>query len=314
MNVFVTNKCIKHCSFCFNTKMDGEEPSLEKLKDYVDRIPPGMPAKLLGGEPTLHPEFSNLLRHCLSSNRQVMLFSNLLTDHRTWKEVADLTIGCQPGQFSLVANSTELYGERWKTFRENLELFRNHGKAKVTFSYTIGEAFDSSCIDFDYLKEFLKGGSHEVRLSCQMPFPGSESIVIGNEKLGANVVEFMDKLGEDLFQRVNFDCLLLPCWFSENDWAKYKFLRNDNGQFCKAAPFDVFVCNDAAIYGLCCQDIECSIDDVKTIDVAKVTNRLTNRYHAHELALGVPKICRECRYFGDECGGGCLPMRRQILK
>jgi radical SAM protein with 4Fe4S-binding SPASM domain len=81
-NIALTSVCNRSCDYCFAEPM-GQEPSLrfmthtifEHSLDFIDRS--GIDEiRLLGGEPTLHPEFVPFLDYALARRKPIRIFSN----------------------------------------------------------------------------------------------------------------------------------------------------------------------------------------------------------------------------------------------
>lgn len=86
MNFLITLRCPKKCSFCFSDKINADMP-FEKFQDYVDRTVRDFPQHdigILGGEPTVHPQFARMLAYALTRRTaqkkrlKVVVFSNLM--------------------------------------------------------------------------------------------------------------------------------------------------------------------------------------------------------------------------------------------
>jgi organic radical activating enzyme len=92
----IHNVCNYDCSFCGNQHKDGSVRwlTLEKYKTYVDKLINlcnGEPVwiQLTGGEPTLFPQFIELVKYIKSKGAYVSLISNGARTLRWWKELKD---------------------------------------------------------------------------------------------------------------------------------------------------------------------------------------------------------------------------------
>ena len=62
-DISINNKCDRGCSFCYrNSKPDGPDMPLEDYKNVLSEIPNTYQIALGGGEPTMHPDFIEILR------------------------------------------------------------------------------------------------------------------------------------------------------------------------------------------------------------------------------------------------------------
>jgi len=74
LDFFINNKCNLNCSYCtvdntINKNYDFQNMKLINFKDF-DVI------NVLGGEPTLHPEFTDIIQYVYKFNKNIVIFSN----------------------------------------------------------------------------------------------------------------------------------------------------------------------------------------------------------------------------------------------
>lgn len=86
MNYLITLRCPKKCSFCFSDKINSDM-SFEKFQEYVDHAISNFPDHnigILGGEPTVHPQFARMLHYAVTRRTlakekiKVIVFTNLM--------------------------------------------------------------------------------------------------------------------------------------------------------------------------------------------------------------------------------------------
>jgi radical SAM protein with 4Fe4S-binding SPASM domain len=109
-NLLITNRCNRKCSFCFAQKrLSRGSPTaeavhmsrqdiqsiIEFLKRSGDRQ-----LRLLGGEPTLHPEFTDIVTEGIAEDFHVHVFSNGMMP----QETADFLSQFSSDQLSLLCN------------------------------------------------------------------------------------------------------------------------------------------------------------------------------------------------------------------
>ena len=83
-NILITNFCNQNCSFCFaaeemGNKIIKKEMSLEDFKTTLLKMkknPKIKVIKLLGGEPTLHSKFKEIIKLSLKEFKHIELFTN----------------------------------------------------------------------------------------------------------------------------------------------------------------------------------------------------------------------------------------------
>ena len=76
-NAILTRSCNKKCSYCFADTSSHDEMSLETFVSILDKQE-NNEIKLLGGEPTQHSKFKDILNICEERNTHVTLISNFL--------------------------------------------------------------------------------------------------------------------------------------------------------------------------------------------------------------------------------------------
>ena len=89
------NKCNYNCSFCSANNKDGSDPwfSIEKYKSVIDKLYKSNDSPIYfiftGGEPTLYPNFIELLQYTKSLGGTNILITNGSRTIRWWKELVE---------------------------------------------------------------------------------------------------------------------------------------------------------------------------------------------------------------------------------
>ena len=81
MNFIITKRCNKGCPYCFAHQSRVEDPKGEMTLDQFNKLIDDYQCehiKLLGGEPTCHPQFKDILESVLQKGKSVTLISNFL--------------------------------------------------------------------------------------------------------------------------------------------------------------------------------------------------------------------------------------------
>ena len=81
LQVFITNKCNLECKGCFARKIIGGNRTDMELSEYKQAVEnfiskEGEKINLLGGEPLLHPQLKEILRHNSSKNLSTTIYTN----------------------------------------------------------------------------------------------------------------------------------------------------------------------------------------------------------------------------------------------
>jgi len=77
-HLYVTDQCNLSCSYCTEYDNSRPHPSLEKLKLWIDKIADlgCLRIGLQGGEPLLHPDIIDIVRHCKARGLQTSMATN----------------------------------------------------------------------------------------------------------------------------------------------------------------------------------------------------------------------------------------------
>jgi len=96
MNLMVNNYCNLHCSYCFaQEEMNSKKAmniTMENFCKYLDFLKNNNfnDVRLIGGEPTLHPDLSKLIQKVIEYKcfNEILIFTNLTFNH----EIAELLV------------------------------------------------------------------------------------------------------------------------------------------------------------------------------------------------------------------------------
>jgi sulfatase maturation enzyme AslB (radical SAM superfamily) len=222
-NLMLTTACNLRCPYCFGLDMFGSgqkrhtmaEPLFHDLLDWIDRADlPWMDIHLMGGEPTLHPAFGNMLEELAKKKRKIMIFSNASAplSEAVFRRSAELgaawIVNCNPPE----------------VYRENqLEQLHQHlswlGQA-ATVTLNIASERTPYRHVFDYIERF--GLTRQIKLGIALP-----TIIHVNEhaqweKLPAIAAHVMQLFHEAQQRQIGleFECGVPYCLFNEAQKAE----------------------------------------------------------------------------------------------
>ena len=80
-NIIITDYCNLNCSYCFANNKANTHMTLKNLKVALDFCAAGgSDVGIIGGEPTLHPNFKNVIKeinqYCIGTNTTALLYTN----------------------------------------------------------------------------------------------------------------------------------------------------------------------------------------------------------------------------------------------
>lgn len=329
MNIILTSKCSKGCSFCF-TDDDGKKENNEMLFTDVIKLcdtfltKKGGPrsVNLLGGEPTQYSNFLQVYREIFEEkyhqyDRTTNLISNLLCNHKIIKEIANISKE-STYQKGLLANGMELdENNRIKLFKDNIETLYNESSLAISLAITLADNKD-----FEYHKNYFhfldthgifKNISY-VRIGLDL----SNINIINNKKYGNIIRYYYENLPENI--RIFFDCQVPPCVFSEEEWVQYSnrepssMIGNivGDGLFetssCTFMPTDILP--DGSV--LSCYQLDSKVDILPSIydfkNMKEVKKTLKTNYNKYISKRETPEECLSCEHYLVSCPslcGGC---------
>ena len=231
-NIIITSYCNLHCPYCFANTMINTESVKNISIDQLDRIlkwigPFNEKVGLIGGEPTLHPQFAEILKHLeeysktAEGNPHFVLFTNGV--------YLDKFIQIIPKNMDILVNVNQpqaMSTEQYARMLINLQTMYKMGwlntketKGRVTIGCNICEQIDDYRFIWDIAKRFKIS---TMRMSvCAPTHPEQLADKDGYyEMMKPKFLRFVD---DALKNEVNLspDCNQIPaCYFTEEEIRK----------------------------------------------------------------------------------------------
>lgn len=217
-NISITSACNRDCTFCFATKVAGgvapASPHIplsrfEAALDFLMRS--GIPeARLLGGEPTLHPDFDRMVDMVAARGLGLMVFSGGLVPESALKKIESMPVSA----VSLLLNAAPPPPGRPLEPARLEEVCRRLGP-RVTPGVTI----DAPGVRLAGLLDTIDrcGLRRSVRLGLGHPAVGAANTYLRPRQyaeVGRRVAEFA-RVARARNVTVEFDCGWVPCMFPE---------------------------------------------------------------------------------------------------
>ena len=317
MNILITTSCSKGCSFCFakDKNHQAEYMSLanfQKLLDMVQRSTQRPNIKILGGEPTQHPQFGDFIQELETRNIAFSLITNCLWPEGI-QEILDPVIAQGLMQSALV-NAAELQGRAvFENFQNNYDYLEKKSREIHSLRVSCGVTFHrdfSVAEEVAYVQWLLDNVVlHQLRISIDFLGENTDdTMLIKNTVYGDKIQAILKLCGTHLIP-VSGDCVVYPCMFEDAHFAR-RILPElaKTIQFTCAdysMPFDIypdlsyFHCYPAHCFGgkniLDFQTPEQAMEDMRIRKVALMNMR------------SIPKDCQDCTWHKhSECAGPCL--------
>lgn len=316
MNLAITTNCNKGCPYCFASQKrsetidDNQTMSLETFKKMLDKIEGGH-VKLIGGEPTMHPQFNEFLDEIVSRGMGVTVISNFLFGEKVREKLIEVSTKTRLG-FLINATNLDERGLIKKWAKNYNALYYHFYKMDAEEKLSCGITFENDKdwkYYVNYIDFLLKHVPTIERLRMSLPFPGDREekenfFFINNHDLGEKFLT-VTKKAMDNGATPSIDCVIYPCMFKNKE--EFKFVRKFAQNFksvCSGIPADVFP-NGEVIH---CYPLKDSItlDSNKYKDFNKVLDVMSGDYTRHKSNIYLPAECKKCRHLHKGCDGPCL--------
>lgn len=324
-NIILTSYCNLHCPYCFADTMikteDIKNISIEQFKKTLNWLADEEKIGLIGGEPTLHPQFQEILKvvNDYSANRespcQFVLFTNGIYLHKYLNYI--------PQNMSILINlnqpqamTTTQYSDMINNINtlSRMGWFNNkHGIRKATIGCNICQEIDDYSFLWNVVKRFHLPA---IRMSVVAP---TKTEQLNNkeeyyEMMKPKFLQFVRdaKLSGTLLSP---DCNQIPpCYFTkeEIDEINEAIVPEEQFDYPKCEPVvDVSIDFTAAGCFGCYERVDCN----------KFSN--VNEFYRYILFKAMyPKImgnctgkCKGCEEFDlMKCQGGCLAFGKNVHK
>jgi organic radical activating enzyme len=317
MNIVLTTQCSKNCPYCFaaysRAKQSKQEISVQTFREIMEKMGQRDSFKVLGGEPTDHPQFIELMRIAHKAGKKVGILSNFLFNNKIRNFLSEEILDNR--KYGFLVNASDLDEKnRMSLWRENYNqvyqaLYQKDLELKIVCGTTIDHKKTA-----DYYKhyiDFLLANTIAIeKLRFAIPFQGgprkSYAKIINNKMLGATVLTIVKHcVSNDVLPLL--DEVLFPCLFNNKDELRYirKFLMNKEEHFkCKGIPFDVFPDKTISYCYPLKEIVNVHLDDYDNINEAICSIKNKYMIMKHDAKKHLPQECLQCQYHKqDICEG-----------
>lgn len=301
-NLVISAVCNQDCAYCFTA--DHRQPGHDFLPlsafgerlDFLARS--GIQeARLLGGEPTLHPQFPELVERALAAGKQVVIFTNGMMPETALTCLEALPVE----QCTVMVNVNQPNGDRAAHERRRATMRRLGERALPGF--TIYRP--------DFQPEFLlplmaeTGCKPVIRLGMAQPcLSGGNRHLLPNQyrAVAVKIVRFAQAAARTGVV-LDFDCGFVRCIFSDTDLEALRAAGAKVGWRCNPIldvdlAGNVLHCFPLAQLG--------GLPLTSQSDAAALRRVFAERTRPYRQA-GVFQECTACPFkAGGECPGGCL--------
>ena len=183
-NILFTQKCVRSCPYCFANKHMSESPpddilSWENLIYIADFLQASGERRfqILGGEPTLHPDFNSMILYLLERGFDINVFTSGIMSNAKLDEAVALFRNVRAPRLAFICNMNDP-GQTHSSLAEEESVRRFLG----AFGEMVVPGFNIYRTDFDLtflfhaINEF--GLQRGIRLGIAHPIPGVKNLFI----------------------------------------------------------------------------------------------------------------------------------------
>jgi hypothetical protein len=312
-NVLLTSKCNRACTFCFAAEevtLAGNKgapqhadwamslETVDKLIDFHKRSHTNQ-ISLLGGEPTIHPEFNEILDRIMAAGLTVKLFTGGLIPPKVKEHIKTM----DPKRLSIIANISSLDGCRsvgefqaiTGTVRELAEY--------CSLSFTITRPDFDTHFHPDLITQ--TGCRPHIRLGLELPMltdPNPRLDPSAYRETAKTIIK-MGSYANDRNISLGFDCGFVMCMFTSEELGLLR-LYNSHAEFRCTPIIDI---NPKLEVWACFATSplhRVKIEETTTRD--ELNQHFLDKQRPYRI-FGVFDDCEDCLYKArGQCGGGCL--------
>lgn len=309
MNIILITDCQRRCEYCFakNNINNPMQFSMENFKTAINWIGStncnNERIALLGGEPTLHPDFIEFLEYILPKKLRVLIFTNgMIENINLYNDIINVAIKNNIRTFLDLGFCVNINEPKYRSKRENelQDLFFKHLGKVSSLSFNIfEEEFDPYFLISIINKYNLV---KNVRLGIAVPLGNKNKYLNINsyKYISTKIIDFIKVcLKYKIF--IVFDCGFTKCMFSEEDLQELDNLKNTSISFDCGPSIDIYPNLEITS----CYPMS-DILRVNMKDYPSANELLINWEQKFNTLNTIYNKCNECNYFiSKECGGGC---------
>ncbi len=331
-NIMITDVCNLHCLYCFANEFvnhDANEISMESFHSALDFIVKDGICKtvgLIGGEPTLHSQFREILRAIIDDERVegATLYTNGIC-------VKECIFELSHRKFHILINCNspaDIGDAAYKKMRDNIAFMVN--EMYMRDRITLGINVYSDSMDFEYFIALLKDfGFKKARVSITVPNTDTKRCMNATTYF-LTMKSAMKRLFSSLLENgimPYYDCNKMPsCCISDEDIKEVvqgvnidEMLSSPQLRAGEDVAINTPVVHCAPVIDIL-QDLSAvrcfGLSDVTKVHISDFRNiaELRNYYmgsidcFAH--ATSYSSKCADCRHRKNlECYGGCLAFK-----
>jgi len=307
-NLLITDVCNRKCPFCFAqervSRGDDRAPqsaiSRENFRKTLDFLETSgdLSIRMLGGEPSLHPEFLEMVDEAIGRGFRVQLFSNGIMSRSTADHLGRLT----PEQVNMLCNVSPQANDP-----ERSKEMMNYTLERLGEKIVLGISLTSAEFEYRFLIDLINKHKlrRRIRVGIAQPIVGKDNEYLKTsdyKKAGAAITQMARNcIKEDIL--IGFDCGMVLCMFTEEEIG---FLAKNSEGFSSVCTPIVDIGQDLDVWH-CFPLSEVLLTRLDKFRTRKDIVRFYTKQVAPFRSLGCMSECMACDYLRrGQCTGGCL--------
>lgn len=310
-NIAITKCCNLKCPYCFADEMIHEDETnfitmeeLDKILAFIE-FTPGDRIGIIGGEPTIHPQFKEILikikNFAKNLGSHVVLFTNGLLLDKYIEELDGI------GILINVNGPNDIGEEKFNKIVSNLDLLDN---VNIIKKITLGINLYEGIKDFSYIFNLCERYNlNTFRCSITAPI-----VPVGKHEYYLKAKERFLAVLKEAEKRnilVHLDCNNVPkCYFSDEELELYETVTTGEKTICRPV---IDITPD--MKATACFGTYDPIDLKQFDNLQQVENYLYLTKMYPRALNNTDGKCKDCQQFKNlACQGGCLSFSHQNLK
>ena len=304
-NLVISDICNMACTFCFARDYLGTSTFIslqvfEQRLDFIDRSDIDE-IRLIGGEPSLHPRFPELIALARQRGKHIVVFSHGLLSERALSCLEALPV--EQCTVLINMNATRTPGQ--KNTREESQRLRTLHRLgqRALLGFNIFEANP----EFDFmLPLILETNCHRaIRLGLAHPVLDGQNEYLHPKQypiVGKEIAQFA-RTAAQFHVKLELDCGFVRCMFSSEDLEALVQAQADVGWRCNPI-LDVDLTDQVFHCFPLSRKVQASFS--QDAEAAGLRKRLMEQTRQYRVA-GIYRECSTCLLKQrNECMGGCL--------
>jgi len=303
VNIIVSNVCNMQCACCFaeDHMSNGNKAFIsldefERRLDYVDQSAINE-IRLIGGEPTLHPQFDTLIQQAQRRGKHLVVFTHGLLPDR----IVSALEAIPPDACTILVNTNATRHSDGPTKAEQTR--RQAVLRRLGSRALLGFTIVTPRPELDFLLPLAQGCQPKIRLGLAQPILGGSNRYLHPKQypqVGHPIARFAYTAAQHGLT-VELDCGFVRCMFSQDDLETLHAAGVDPAWRCNPI-VDIGINGEAFhCFPLANQAV------VPAADLAaNLRASLAAKVQPYRVA-GIYKECSSCRFkLMGACTGGCL--------